>query len=170
MHKNALTICKKLKKKNCWTWKLIRWKRGGEWWTKEEWIIYPCQPSNESNSLSLKLSDSPPCLPKEDECYVPVDSLEIFPMSKTCENNYAPVIYDNPCYFDKSYDNPLFVPNFEMHGTKEFCWENVYDKALDDGPMLLDNIYYTTNENGIGEVLTLSRSSISFWEWSIILL
>ena len=33
-------------------------------------------------------------------------------MSKTCENNYAPVIYDNPCYFDKSYDNPLFVPNF----------------------------------------------------------
>src|SRR6185369_11452647 len=69
-------------------------------------------------------------------------------------------IYDNRCYFDKSYDNPLFVPNIEMHGTNEFCLANVYDKALDDGPILLDNIMYSTNENGIGEVLTLSRSPI----------
>lgn len=82
-------------------------------------------------------------------------------MSKTCENNYATVIHDNPCYFDKSYDNALFVPDVEMHGTKEFCLANVYDKSLDDGPMLLDNINCTTNENGIGEVLTLSRSPIS---------
>ncbi|KAK1617011.1 hypothetical protein QYE76_022528 [Lolium multiflorum] len=82
---------------------------------EEEWISYPCQPSNESNSLSLTLFDCPPCLPKEVECYVPVDSLEIFPISKTCENNYAAVIYDNPCYFDKSYDNALFVPDVEMH-------------------------------------------------------
>ncbi|KAK1699527.1 hypothetical protein QYE76_016224 [Lolium multiflorum] len=120
---------------------------------EEEWISYPCQPSNESNSLSLTLFDCPPCLPKEVECYVPVDSLEIFPMSKTCESDYATVIYDNPCYFDKSYDNALFVPDVEMHGTKEFCLANVYDKSLDDGPMLLDNINCTTNENGIGEVL-----------------
>ena len=126
---------------------------------EEEWISYPCQPSNEINSLSLTLFDCPPCLPKEDECYVPVDSLEIFPMSKTCENNYATDIYDNPCYFDKSYDNPLFVADIEMHGTKEFCLENVYDKALDDGPILVDNINCTANENGIGEVLTLSRWS-----------
>ena len=128
---------------------------------EEEWISYPCQPSNESNSLSLTLFDCPPCLPKEVECYVPVDSLEIFPMSKTCENNYATVIYDNPCYFDKSYDNALFVPDVEMHGTKEFCVANVYDKSLDDGPMLLDNINCTTNENGIGEFLTYSMSPIS---------
>ena len=128
---------------------------------EEEWISYPCQPSNESNSLSLTLFDCPPCLPKEVECYVPVDSLEIVTMSKTCENNYATVIYDNPCYFDKSYDNALFVPDVEMHGTKEFCVANVYDKALDDGPMLLDNINCTTNENGIGEFLTLSMCSIS---------
>ena len=53
-------------------------------------------------------------------------------MSKTCDNNYALVIYDNPCYFDKSYYNPLLMPNLEMHGTKEFFLENVYDKALDD--------------------------------------
>ncbi|KAK1684938.1 hypothetical protein QYE76_045786 [Lolium multiflorum] len=83
---------------------------------EEEWISYPCQPSNESNSSSLTLFDCPPCLPKKVECYVPVDSLEIFPISKTCENNYAAVIYDNPCYFDKSYDNALFVPDVEMHG------------------------------------------------------
>ena len=31
---------------------------------KEEWI--PCLPSNESNSLTHTLFDSPPCLPKED--------------------------------------------------------------------------------------------------------
>ena len=59
---------------------------------KEEWISYPCQPSNESNSLYLTLFDCPACLPKEHECYVPMDSLETFPMSKTCENNYATVI------------------------------------------------------------------------------
>src|SRR3954465_13677565 len=76
---------------------------------EEEWISYPCLPSNESNSLSLTLFDCPPCLPKEDECYVLVDSFEIPTMGKTCDNNYAPVIYDNT----------LFVPEFEIHGTKE---------------------------------------------------
>ncbi|KAK1650096.1 hypothetical protein QYE76_067901 [Lolium multiflorum] len=86
---------------------------------EEEWISYPCQPSNESNSLSLTLFDCPPCLPEEVECYVHVDSLEIVPMSNTCENNYATVIYDNPCYFDKSYDNALFVPDVEMHDPEE---------------------------------------------------
>ena len=74
---------------------------------EEEWISYPCLPYNESNSLSLTLFDCPPCSPKEDECYVPVDSFEISTMGKTCDNNYAPDIYDNP----------LFVPNFEMHGS-----------------------------------------------------
>ena len=49
-----------------------------------------------------------------------------------------------------------------MHGTKEFFLENVYDKALDDGLMLLDNINCNTNKNGIGEVFTLSRSPIPF--------
>src|SRR4051794_30679736 len=68
---------------------------------EEEWI-YPCLPSNESNSLPLTLFDCPPCLPKEDECYVPVDSFEISAMGKTYDNSYAPSIYDNP----------IFVPNF----------------------------------------------------------
>ena len=77
---------------------------------EEEWISYPCLPSNETNSLSLTLFDCPPCLPKEDECYVPMDSFEISAMGKTCDNSHAHVIYDNP----------IFVPDFEMHGTKEF--------------------------------------------------
>lgn len=60
-------------------------------------------------------------------------------MGKTCDNNYAPV----------------------MHGTKEFCLENVYDKALDDGPILVDDINSTTTtKNDIGGVLTLSWNPI----------
>ena len=49
-------------------------------------------------------------------------------MGKTCDNSYAIVIHDNP----------IFVPKFKMHSTKEFCLENVYDKALDDAPILND--------------------------------
>ena len=86
---------------------------------------YPCSPSNDSNSSTLTLFDCPPCVSKEHERYVPMDYLEIslfdktdtcyaygydVPMNETCETDYAIVIYDNPCYFDKSYDNPLFVP------------------------------------------------------------
>ena len=74
-----------------------------------------------SNSLTLTLFDCPPCLQKKDEYYVHVDSLEIFPMNGTCGNNCATIIYDNPCYFDKSYDNPLFISKFEMHVLKSFA-------------------------------------------------
>ena len=44
---------------------------------EEEWIRYPCLPSNKSNSLTLILFDCPPCLSKEDKCYIPMNSLEI---------------------------------------------------------------------------------------------
>ena len=128
---------------------------------------YLCSPSNDSNSSNLTLFDFPPCLPKEDECYVPMDSLEIslfdktdtcyaygydVPMNETCENDYATIIYDNPCYIDKSYDNPLFVPTIDIHNNEECCLEFFYDKAVDDGPMLLDDINCATVENGIGEI------------------
>ena len=68
-------------------------------------------------------------------------------------------IHDNPCYFHKSYDNPLFVPTIDMHDNEEVCLENLYDNALDDGHMLVDDINYNANENGIGEVLTLAGRS-----------
>ena len=76
-------------------------------------------------------------------------------MNETCENDYATLIYDNPCYFDKSYDNPLFVPTIDMHDNEECCLEFFYDKALDDGPMLLDDINCPTVESGFGEIMTL---------------
>ena len=45
---------------------------------EEEWSSYPSLPTNESNSLTLTLYDCPPCLTKEDECYIdcydPMDS------------------------------------------------------------------------------------------------
>ena len=62
-------------------------------------------------------------------------------------NDFAIVIYDNPCYFDKSYDNPLFIPTIDMHDNEEVCVENLYDNALDDGPMLLDAINYNATGN-----------------------
>ena len=136
---------------------------------EEEWSSYPCLPSNESKSLTRTLFDFPPCLPKEDECYIdecddPIDSFEIFLfdeidtcytcdddvfMNETCENDFATVIYDNSCYFDKSYENPLFFPTIDMHDNEEVCVEKLYDNALDDGPMLLDVINYNATENEI---------------------
>ena len=64
------------------------------------------------------------------------------PMNETCNDDFYTVIYDNPCYFDESYDNPLFVPTMDVHDNEEVCLESLYDNALDDGPMLLGDIYY----------------------------
>jgi hypothetical protein len=36
-----------------------------------------------------------------------------------------------------------------MHDKEEVCLENLYDNALDDGPMLLDVINYNATENRI---------------------
>ena len=69
------------------------------------------------------------------------------------------LFYDNPCYFDKSYDNPLFATTIDIHDNEEVCLENLYDNALDDGPMLFDDINYNNTKNGIGEVFTLARRS-----------
>ena len=79
-------------------------------------------------------------------------------MNETCANKY--VVYDNPCYFDKSYDNALFVPNFEMHGD-EVCIENIYDKALDDGPLLFDNIMHSTVESDQSSCFSVSKSGFA---------
>jgi hypothetical protein len=70
-------------------------------------------------------------------------------MNDIFDNDVATVIYDNPCYFYKSYDNPLFIPTIDMHDKEEVCFENLYDNALDDGPILLDVINYNATENRI---------------------
>ena len=54
---------------------------------EEERISYPCPPSNESNSSTHTLFNSPSCLPKDDcydDCYDPVDSLEISLFDDAC--------------------------------------------------------------------------------------
>ena len=57
-------------------------------------------------------------------------------------------IYDNPFHIDKSYDNPLFTPTIEMHDNEDLCLESLYDKSLDDGPLLLDNKDYNAIGSG----------------------
>ena len=94
-----------------------------------------------------------------------MDSLEIFPMNETCGNDYATIIY--PCYFDNSYDIPMFIPNFEMHGNKSVCLENVYDKALDDGPMLLDNIMHSTVESDQSSCFSMSKNGFEIYNPTI---
>ena len=54
---------------------------------EEEWIDHPCPPSNESNSSTHTLFNFPSCLPKDDcydDCYDPVDSLEISLFDDAC--------------------------------------------------------------------------------------
>ena len=60
--------------------------------------IYPCIPSNGSNTLTHTLFDFPPCSPEEDECYDPMDSFKI-----------------------SLFGEPDFVSTIEMHDNDEFC-------------------------------------------------
>ena len=85
-------------------------------------------PSNDSNSLTLTLYDYPPCLPKEEECYIVEchDSIEISP-------------------FDKfEVKNSLTQVEKEIAESKNVLPNVIYDNALDDGPILPNDIYYTT--------------------------
>ena len=122
---------------------------------EEEWSSYPSLPSNESKSLTHTLFDCPPCSSKEIECYDPIDSFETSLFDK---NDL--VIYDNPCYIDKSYDNPLFATTNEMHDNEELCLESSYDKALDDGPILLDDKNYNATESGFNPTIFEDRKSV----------
>ena len=54
---------------------------------EEERLSYPCPPSNESNSSTHTLFNFPSCLPKDDcydDCYDPIDSLEISLFDDAC--------------------------------------------------------------------------------------
>ena len=80
----------------------------------------------------------------------------------TAVPNISPnFVYENPCYFDKSYDNSIFMPNFEMHGNESVRLENVYDTALDDGPLLLDNIMHSTIESDQSSCFSMSNSGFA---------
>ena len=69
------------------------------------------------------------------------------------------LFYCNPCCFDKSYDNPLFIRTISIHDNEEVCLESLYDNALDDGPMLLDVINYNATENRVAIMCPISFKS-----------
>src|SRR3954465_359883 len=54
------------------------------------------------------------------------------PMNDTCKDDFATVIYDKPCYLDKSYDKPLFLPAMDVLNDDEVCLESLYDCVLVD--------------------------------------
>ena len=67
---------------------------------EEERISYPCPPSNESNSSTHTLFNSPSCLPKDD-CYDLVDSLEIS-------------LFDDACYACGQDANMNYAYGYEL--------------------------------------------------------
>ena len=47
----------------------------------------------------------------------------------------------------------LFNPTIEMHDNEGLSLESIYDKALDDGPMVLDNKNYNAIESGFDPII-----------------
>ena len=102
----------------------------------EEQKEYP--PPNDSNSLTLTLFDCPPCLPEEKECYIVEchDSIEI-------------------STFNEFETTKLLDPRKakEITGIKQWVPNVIYDNSLDDGPILHDDINFTTIvQSGFGNL------------------
>ena len=53
--------------------------------------------------------------------------------------------------------------NFEMHGNERVCLENVYDKALDDAPILFDNIMHSTVETDQSSCFSMPKSGFAIF-------
>src|SRR3954463_8936208 len=85
---------------------------------EEEWI-YPCLPYNESNSLSFTLFDCPPCLPKEDECYIPVDE-GFNPTIFDLDRNYVVVDHEKHDLCDR------YIVEFIHDATKNYYERGKY--------------------------------------------
>ena len=95
---------------------------------EEEWISYPCLLSNESNSLSLTLFDCPPCLPKEDECYVPVDPFEISTLGKTYEGFYPSIFELDRNYVFVDHEKHALCDSYIVEFIHE-ATENYYERG-----------------------------------------
>ena len=104
---------------------------------EEERIDHPCPPSNESNSSTHTLFNSPSCLPKDDfydDCYDPVDSLEI-------------PLFDDACYacgqdanMNYAYGDELAIVPYVKH-------EIVAIAPTHDSPIIfLNSPNYTISE------------------------
>jgi hypothetical protein len=100
---------------------------------EEERIDHPCPPSNESNSSTHTLFNSPSCLPNDD-CYDPVDSLEIS-------------LFDDACYacgqdanMNYAYGDELVIVPYVKH-------EIVPIAPTHDSPIIfLNSPNYTISE------------------------
>ena len=104
---------------------------------EEERIDHPCPPSNESNSSTHTLFNFPSCLPKDDcydDCYDPVDSLEIS-------------LFDDACYacgqdanMNYAYGDELAIVPYVKH-------EIVAIAPTHDSPIIfLNSPNYTISE------------------------
>ena len=104
---------------------------------EEQRISYLCPPSNESNSSTRTLFNVPSCLPKDDcydNCYDPVDSLEVPPFDDAC---YACGQEANMNY---AYGDELAVVPYVKH-------EIVAIAPTHDSPIIfLNSPYYTISE------------------------
>ena len=104
-------------------------------------------PSNDSNSSTLTLFDCPPCLSKEEQCYIVEchDPIEI-------------------CTFDKfEIDITLTQKKSRNSGIKQWLPNLIYDNSLDHGPILHDDINFTTIvQSGFGNltVFQLNRNYV----------
>ena len=133
------------------------------------------------------MCDFPLCLPKEDRCYIddcydPTDSFEISLFDKfdaCCTYGYDAPMEQHPRHNKNKNKLPnTFLLLFMIYSMvinlmillyqclllifmvmRSFFLDNLYDSALDDGPMLFDDVNYTRTENGIGVISTLSRRS-----------
>src|SRR3954463_8850086 len=96
-------------------WMKKRWRLESDEQKEEEWI-HPCLSSNESNSLTLTLYDFPPCLPKEDECYIdecydPMDSFEIS-LFDEANGSYT---FGHDATMDDAYGDELAIVTYVKH-------------------------------------------------------
>ena len=104
---------------------------------EEERISYPCPPSNESNSSTHTLFNFPSCLPNDDcydDCYDPVDSLEIF-------------LFDDACYACGQDANMNYAYGDELAMVPYVKHEIVAIAPTHDSPIIfLNSPDYTISE------------------------
>jgi hypothetical protein len=88
---------------------------------EEEELSYPCLPPNKSNSFANTLFDRPPCLPKEDECYIDnCDDPTILELDMNC----VPADHKKHALCD------IYIIEFVNNATKNYyergkygCWK-----------------------------------------------